>query len=264
MILCLLCPKEFERPRQMKMHLHWHNPEKRARWQSNLSNKTEKHHVGHGLRGIERPLWIMADDKWRPKPSLALAYVLGILKGDGSVTIWRRRSGYWAYMIQLSTTSESFASSFLLALKEIGLHPRRIYVTGNTSSGNTIYGVFCAGMLFIQWYKSLGLEGILEELKDVDYKVAFLRGFYESEGCATTNNGYLSVGFSSRSGELIKCVQALLGNLGFHPNLSCSLRERDSKYEYTLRLTRSAEGASFLGRVKPCIKNDSKGLRIAE
>jgi len=57
------------------------------------------------------------------RPSPILAYVLGVLKGDGSVIIRRTAHGT-EYRIQLSVVDEPFANSFCEALKQLGMRPK--------------------------------------------------------------------------------------------------------------------------------------------
>ena len=113
------------------------------------------------------------------KPSPPLAYVVGVILGDGNVSKIKKKQGY-DYRVRLETISRTFAESFALALSKLGLHPIFYVEKRRTAKGNQIYCVDSYSKTFYEWFTSLGDKGIREIA--YAYPLDFLRGFYESEG----------------------------------------------------------------------------------
>jgi len=121
----------------------------------------------------------MGKYKWLPRPSEELGYVLGILKGDGC-TYYAKSNN--SYRICLVTTNIVFALSFKTALEKIGLRPEKMYVSHPKSGSRQKslgYIVRANCKDFYIWYNSLD---VLKFVEDHNLEIAFLRGFYESEG----------------------------------------------------------------------------------
>jgi intein-encoded DNA endonuclease-like protein len=102
-----------------------------------------------------------------------LAYILGVLRGDGWVSDAKN-----SWRIVLNQTREAFARSFEKALRNIGLNARTTVL-----AHKGLYMTRASSAEFVQWYKSLSLNQIEEMVQAKrDFEIAFIRGFYESEG----------------------------------------------------------------------------------
>lgn len=55
-------------------------------------------------------------------PSSSLAYILGVIMGDGYISVYKRKEGTH-YKIGLNVKEKKFALEFLSELKQIGLNP---------------------------------------------------------------------------------------------------------------------------------------------
>jgi len=171
----------------------------------------------------------------------SLAYVLGVLRGDGSIYLHKKGAD-----IRLTTASRDFAESFYRALREINLHPYMYKDRGK------YYSVEASSKAFYNWYKELDLPAIEKLLDTEDKKIAFLRGFYESEGWC----GRDQVQIYNTDRNLIDLVKRILADLGFDFRISC--RYRQGKPLYTLYKHSRKVVKQFLALVRPCIKNGVK------
>lgn len=193
------------------------------------------------------------------KPSKDLAYILGVLKGDGYVFIfdWKPNKECKStkhYIIGLNVKDVKFAESFKGSIKNIGL---RVKVRKYRS-----YYVckFCNKELLI-WYKKLSINDIKEIIeKDEEYVKEFLRGFYESEGYyyyeGDVKRPY--IGIINCKFDLINLVNNLINKLSFDTKLyklkrSPSAFKKGIYYKITIRKKEQPE--KFIKTIKPCIKN---------
>lgn len=175
-------------------------------------------------------------------PNIILCYILGVLKGDGSV--YNHRNGI---NVTLTVIDKIFAESFCNALKLINLNPN-IY-----KEREKYYAVEASSKKFGLWYKDLTLKNI-ENLLDTNDKIcSFIRGFYESEGNSYKN----SIHIYNTNEELINMVRRLLERLGFIFHIY--KRENTEKYTngccFTLHKNKKSETIRFFEIIKPCIKN---------
>ena len=180
---------------------------------------------------VVRKLNITKDD------SPALAYILGVLVGDG--TVHKNR-------IQLKVKSKVFVEAFSRALSEIGLKPK-VYLIKDR--GDIYYSCRAHSIEFVEWFKSLSLDSI--RAIATKYPLDFIRGFYESEGCIYKDK---YVGMTNTDGTILSLVKSLLENLGFHPKLYLKDKKR-GKPCYDLRVYGKREIQMFIELIKPHIKN---------
>jgi len=200
------------------------------------------------------------------EPSPELAYILGVIDGDGSV------NGY--INIELDVKDYAFAKEFERALKAIGLRAD----TRNNDHWNKslerqqkMWKCYACSVVFVRWFKGLTQEqkeGIVSQ-----FPKEYLKGFFESEGTYTINtDGSVHVHFSNFDYELLSMVQRLLALLGYDSNIYESKRKGHFSGRevtaYTLNLLGpSEEKHEFIKRIKPVIKNkpydysDPNGLR---
>uniref|UniRef100_A0A7C4XTN8 DOD-type homing endonuclease domain-containing protein n=1 Tax=Caldisericum exile TaxID=693075 RepID=A0A7C4XTN8_9BACT len=186
------------------------------------------------------------------KPSNNLAYILGVLLGDG----WVIRQDY---SMGLGVTKKEFAESFANALRAIGLNPN-VYKQDKklfqkvSPNANDIWMVRGRSKQFYEWYKGLNLEKIKEVIKG--YEVDFIRGFYESEGSCRLSGKRSEVAVHNTDRDLIIFISGLLTGLGFHYSITKTDR-RNSNWKdlYHLNiLGQKEEKFKFLKTINPVIK----------
>jgi len=183
-----------------------------------------------------------------------LAYIIGVLLGDGSVSSCK--DGH--YTIQLSVTSKKFALEFFSSLKRIGLNPHiAVFPPPKPSrlrNGKVIipkkkqYRVRAYSKKFVLWFKKLTFEEIERMLNCKMLQAAFVRGIYESEGnIRKDSRGNRRIVIANTNLELLKLVQKILYKWGVYATISDSPK-------YQLRFFRSKDIQNFLKITRPCIK----------
>jgi len=175
--------------------------------------------------------------KWKKKP---LSYILGVLKGDGSIYVEEKDT----YEVRLSQKKRKFAKSFENALGEIGLNP-------NTWVYAERYTTIAWRKNLVVWYNNLTLDDIRIFIKEKEeYMEEFLRGFYESEGC----NGAYGYGWElaiyNSNKKLLKFVQEILKCLNFDFHFS-----RKTENLFQLRSYSKHQNKRFIEQISPVIKN---------
>ncbi|MDW7986946.1 MAG: LAGLIDADG family homing endonuclease [Nitrososphaerota archaeon] len=143
------------------------------------------------------------------KPSRELAYVVGVVMGDGSVVMRsKKRGGYNAVYIELRVKDMEFAEEFSRCL---GLvlgrpPPKPKYVERKRR-----YRVSVGDKTLFELLHGKSLEKIRPFVEHCDEcRSAFLRGFFDSEGCIS-ENGQLTAYNSNL--ELLRYVTRLLADL---------------------------------------------------
>ncbi len=163
-----------------------------------------------------------------------LAYVLGLLAGDGNLT----QKNY----VAISSADPEIVSVFYAWAAELGVHPRQ----------NSAYDHEIGSVVVNTWLKHLGLSGYAHE-KEVPYTVlrsdkecicAFLQGLFDTDGHAELQNGYLQLATTSR--RLAVQVQILLLQFGVVSRLT--FRPNDYRGAWSLRITGTA-ARNFYERV---------------
>jgi intein-encoded DNA endonuclease-like protein len=167
-------------------------------------------------------------------PSKDLAYILGVIKGDGSVMLRD-------YVIKLTVKDKVFAESFLRSLNNIGLnshmsiykHKKKIYYQVRAFSKN-----------FYLWYKNLKLEEIIK-----GFESDFLRGFYESEG-SCCKKIYLII--TNTDKLLINLILSILTKFNILHKVYVRKTLTSKKIVYDIYIK---DREKFLDFISPCIKN---------
>jgi intein-encoded DNA endonuclease-like protein len=173
-----------------------------------------------------------------------LAYILGVLKGDGCVYLHGRGAD-----IKLVCKHREFAISFYNALSRIGLNPK-LYID------NGYHKVEASSKAFYNWYKKLTLSDIEMLLQNEKYIIAFIRGFYESEGNYYEPEHCIHI-YNTDKG-LIELCQRFLQKLGFDFHIYTKKKNGHSnKPLYVLYKKKKSEVQHFFELIKPCIKSPS-------
>lgn len=155
-------------------------------------------------------------------PSAELSYVLGVLLGDGSVSIFQcgpymrggRSYSLRIYRVALAVTNYFFVRSFFEALEKIGLHPRIELKKHHSCKQGFLYEVRANSKRFAEWYKDLSLDDIKKIVtQDRDYSLSFVKGFYESEGTFNKNERNRSITMSNTKKDILGLVVRVLSSV---------------------------------------------------
>ena len=196
-------------------------------------------------------------------PSETLCYILGVLKGDGSVYTSKK----YRHVIRLQVKDKLFADSFKKALKEIGLHPYYHYEESDDRPGHNIYA---HSKIFVAWYSALTLGNIGNMLINPRFGISFIRGFYESEGSfhhkwrEERHQYSWKLALYNNDESLLRMVQSILAVLGFNFNWEKPVLHKPHMFRGYVIITRkpvcyiqiqSKENIlDFLSLINPCIK----------
>lgn len=198
------------------------------------------------------------------EPSVDLAYILGVLKGDGWVYSYPKTSKYRGYRIGLNVTSSDFANEFEVALRKIGLNPNS-YIQSDRGPNRQPQTVVSAhSKTFVEWYRKLTLDDIEKIVTETkDSIIQFIRGFYESEG--TYFHGIEKGGgkyryerhrviISNKDKQLLLLVKRLLKELGFKSTIPKPAKKGKFQW-FTLLISGGNEKViDFLRTINPVIK----------
>lgn len=198
------------------------------------------------------------------EPTPTLSYVLGVLLGDGYVYTTHIK-GVRRCIVGLGTVSEDFAKSFAQALASLGMHPRIRVRKPQGFGKKPRFEVESISAMFYDWYKELTLEDIKKIVStDKEHIIAFIKGFYESEGSLIIKDkerGYLGILLSNTNKKLLELVKELLQTLGFNAKLYGPYKNRGARgntTEYRVALTSTSEVERFIKVINPCIKKKRK------
>jgi hypothetical protein len=146
-------------------------------------------------------------------PTQELAYILGVLLGDGDVGLFYDGKSIRP-RIRLKATSKEFVLSFKNTLEKIGLHPFIGFSKSKNPRWRDCYYTYAYSKVFYKWYENLSMNDIFKIIRNnKNLIVQFLRGIYESEGSLTKYD--LRVICNTDFG-LIRLVEELLLFLGFN------------------------------------------------
>lgn len=184
--------------------------------------------------------------KFKPIFNDSLAYIIGVILGDGNI----RR-----YLVRLRTKTLPFNKVFEQALKKIGINSKTVYVSPRKQ-----WNTYICSVEFATWLKNLTLQKVEKIVTRSKKNVtAFIRGFYESEGSAKKWYNAVHIIISNSNKKLIKLLNNLVNNLGFKTSTLKDFDKRRDSYMYRLCiLGGSQEKLKFLNLIKPCIKNKPK------
>lgn len=191
-----------------------------------------------------------------------LAYILGVIFGDGHVSPDR---------IVMSVTDKPFADSFHQALERLGFRPtlkvdsvetliNRKPKNAHIMPTKDQYRVSACSREFVRWFQKLDFNILSAMFNSSELIVAFLRGFYESDG--SVHEGYLS--FHNTDLPLLEFTQQLTDHLGFKFRIYETKHLPSGKICYALTISAKPSIGRFLAIVKPCVKNQHSHYNPAQ
>jgi len=151
------------------------------------------------VNGLHEPTGRL--NSFRPNPTPELAYVIGVILGDGNLNI----HGYNAELI-LAVADHDFAEEFSRCLAKI-LRRRRPYKIRRSERKDR--WVVQGSSILLYKFLNCDWKSLKKWVEHCDRcRGAFLRAFYDSEGCISDSLVIYNTGK-----ELIRLVKKLLENL---------------------------------------------------
>ncbi len=203
-------------------------------------------------KGLHNPLNRMNSVKLDPSPELA--YVIGVIFGDGSVSFKRKE---YKYRIRLKVVDKEFAEEFKRCLEALGLKPSLRLERDRSRCDR--WCVEANSKMLYEFLKQ-PKEKLFEVAKK--YPVEFLRGFFDSEGCVEWNKEHktLSISASNYDLNVLEFSRDLLKRLSIHSRIYrikrrgqiSRIRGRTYQYNsdlYLLRIYRRADVRMYIRTV---------------
>ena len=143
--------------------------------------------------------------KWIPEPSSELAYIIGVLLGDGSVSI----DEYYHYRIQLGVKDLEFTEAFSRAMAKT---LNKKYSIPKWSKSSNKWIVTYHSKAFYVWFKQQTMKALRQYIEyNKETATSFLKGLYDSEGNHNiSKKGYIRIRLSNNNIELLRYAQYLL------------------------------------------------------
>lgn len=182
-----------------------------------------------------------------------LAYVLGVSYGDGHVSPSR---------FVLRVTDLPFAQATYDALECLNFRPslthKSVQVLRQSKSKKDgiwptkdQYVVSACSREFVTWHHKLTFDILSDKLDSPSLIIAFLRGFYESDGSVRSD----SLTFYNTNEPLLDLTEHLTKSIGFSFRRRIAKRLPSGKTLYSLSIHIKASIGQFLYLIRPCIKN---------
>lgn len=155
--------------------------------------------ISYWTRGVADPL--RAGHSFVARPSPELAYAIGVETGDGFLNV---KSDSYQYRIRLRAVDRDFVGAFNQAVSTVlGCPPHRLWKGEKTKETEVEFGSY-----LLHKFLSQALEDKKRFIEhDKRCVAAFIRGFFDSEGCMQVSGGLTA---SNNDMRLLRYVQELL------------------------------------------------------
>lgn len=211
----------------------------------------------YGIPFLPRSEQLGRCKQWKPVCSRELAYVLGVLLGDGHVAGRRPDKGN-SFRIRLQVVDRVFAEKFCVALRAIGLggYVRRA-TQDKRPNRKPAYVTKTSSRLFSDWYRTLSLDDIARLV--AGYEEAFVCGLWESEGHIIPEGNSFDVSIGMTREDVIDLLFKILSEWGFFPTKQGPYKDnRGAKDIYRVILARKDDTPAFIRMIDPCIRRSPR------
>lgn len=200
--------------------------------------------------------WLKEHYRIDPDLSMSdnLAYVLGVFYGDG----WSHYAGAGNYRIGLEATEPSFVNSFKDAVYQLGFTSLILYERQRKDRQKRMFSVYFNSKKFYDYFANPDFEKLKDEIIEKrSWILAFIRGFYESEGSIRKRyQNTIEIKMTNTNTKLLALVEKLVVSLGMGYYI-CSGKPKNPNYKFChhiyIRGT-SVEKRKFLEEINPVIK----------
>jgi len=232
--------------------------------------KIPKDTIYHWISDRNRPDGVF--NKFIPKPSPELSYVIGVFLGDGYLKIEPKN---YRYVIRLKVKDKEFAEEFSRTLAKI-LHkdkPYLIWKENDYTRGNRSRYTALAGSKLLFNFLSKPLDGLLFYVKP--FYAEFLRGLFDSDGftaISATKNFNVKLGLVNTDLRLLKYVKKILEyKFNIHSSIISTKQKGKikiiwnksyiaKKEVYCLTIHKFSDVIKFIGKIKFSIKRKQEKM----
>lgn len=198
------------------------------------------------------------------EPSEPLAYLLGVLFGDG-------HANHKQFIVQVA--DREFANQCMHALQQIRLRPTIREIAPRSERHRAMWRVVASSCALAEWMFQLTVPNIASLFIDPLHRRAFIRGFYESEGTVTQvrrvihapharpqDPSYNKIYATTRltmtnlNRNLLELVQAWAGDRKHELSLRFSRKTSTGNDAFELVMTNQTHIEQFLTDIHPVIK----------
>jgi len=172
-----------------------------------------------------------------------LAYIEGVLCGDGWAYNNKKTS---RYHIGIDAIDKDFVTKFKNSLEDVGLK-----IWFGQSKDNCWRALGNSKRLYI-WHNELPYKNF----KSNEEKIAFLEGFYESDGTSDIRN----VVYCNTDKTLLDTTRRYLDDLNIETTLTGPYKNNYDSLYYFLRIS-SASLGRFMRLIKPVNKFNKGGMK---
>jgi len=170
--------------------------------------KIPKDTIYHWISDRNRPDGVF--NKFIPKSSPELSYVIGVFLGDGYLKIEPKN---YRYVIRLKVKDKEFAEEFSRALVKIlnKTKPYKIWKENDFTRGNRSRYTALAGSKLLYIFLSKSLDDLLLHVKP--FYAQFLRGLFDSDGftaISAKEKFHVGIGLVGTNLRLLKFVRHVL------------------------------------------------------
>jgi len=146
---------------------------------------------------------------WSPVHCPELAYVIGVILGDGYVAKYGR-------IVRLQCKDKEFAEVFRNALEKLGFNPNMHFYE---KEERWIAQTKCKALWqFLRPFKE-DVNKVLDWMRSKEEKRAFIRGMYDSEGNLKIQKSRKIIRLSNTNKRLLEIIQKYLEDLGIKSEL---------------------------------------------
>lgn len=213
-------------------------------WAKKYGIKVRSREEANKLRAIQPDL----------SPTPDLCRLLGLLKGDGC-TYSRGKK----HCVQFENTSYELVNDVANLLQKIGLKPsiRESKRKNKKSTWAQSWIVTASSKVFVEWYRGLSFVSLRKiVLSDANCSIAFLRGFYEAEGCLYFHRGAPVITITNSNVQLLALCRHIISRV-----LGIKSFKRHNKNLWVLTIYRSNDVTKFLQILKPTVRFLKEGLK---
>jgi len=176
-----------------------------------------------------------------------LAYIIGVVWGDGYINKYPSDKYGYGYTIALDTIDRDFASEFANCLSSIRLNPK-IYSRKTRNS----YIAKARSIKLFQFFEQLTLDKARNLLNHASNKIKifFVKGFSDSEGSvAFLCTGQIQISMSNKNRELLTLIRDLLLNLDMETTIAKGgfTAKGENKYALLIRTKSHRKFSQLIG-----------------